>query len=151
MTLSYHISLINGTAFSDFPWFIPNVMEFPDGRKTASAKGFGGKDRVKENRQGFLSRRNHKISELVQQVLKFSSAWRESPQDFFAKLSSVGLRQKNTPAEKNFFVFLTSCVVCGILNLLFGLVWRGLLYYIRRRSSATETPGCFLPVFFFAE
>ena len=34
-------------------------------RKTASAKGFGGKDSVKENRQGFLSRRYHKISELV--------------------------------------------------------------------------------------
>ena len=27
-----------------------------DGGKTASAKGFGGKDSVKENRQGFLSR-----------------------------------------------------------------------------------------------
>ena len=42
---------------------------------------------MKENRQGFLSRRNHKISKLVKQVLKFSSAWRKSPQDFFDKLS----------------------------------------------------------------
>ena len=36
-----------------------------DCRKIASAKGFGGKDSVKENRQGFLSRRYHRISELV--------------------------------------------------------------------------------------
>ena len=34
-------------------------------RKTALTRGFGGKDSVKENRQGFLSRRYHKISELV--------------------------------------------------------------------------------------
>ncbi|MCI9119568.1 MAG: hypothetical protein HFF32_07905 [Flavonifractor sp.] len=38
---------------------------------------------MKENRQGFLSRRNHKISKLVKQVLKFSSAWRKSPSGLF--------------------------------------------------------------------
>ena len=43
----------------------PQLRRALDCRKTASAKGFGGKDSVKENRQGFLSRRNHKISELV--------------------------------------------------------------------------------------
>jgi hypothetical protein len=41
------------------------MSKITDGRKPASAKGFGGKDSVKENRQGFLSRRYHKISELV--------------------------------------------------------------------------------------
>ncbi len=55
---------------------------------------------MKENRQGFLSRRYHKISELVQQVLKFSSAWRESPQDFFAKLRNMLFSDLRTVLER---------------------------------------------------